>query len=116
MAGAIYAGALYWRARKNKGVPVNLIRILTVVRFLAVAIICFFLLSPLIKNVFRKVEKPIIVIARDNSMSIPINNDSNYYFNIFPKQMDEFASSLGSDYEVVEYNFGMDLKSKDPLN
>jgi hypothetical protein len=116
LAGAAYAFGLYYRSKKNKGVNTTLTKVLAVVRFVTVSIICFLLLSPLVKNVFRKVEKPIIVIARDNSMSVPLNSDSNYYLNIFPKQMDEFASGLGEDYEVVVYNFGAELKSQDPLN
>lgn len=93
-----------------------LTRLLAVVRFITVSIICFFLLSPLIKNVFRKVEKPIIVVVRDNSMSVPLNNDSTFYRNIFPRQIDEFASGLGDQYEVVEYNFGDGIKTKEPLD
>lgn len=92
-----------------------LTRFLALVRFVTVSIICFFLLSPLIKNVFKKVEKPIIVVVRDNSLSIPLNNDSVFYRSIFPKQIDQFASDLGDEYEVVEYNLGDGIKSKEPL-
>jgi hypothetical protein len=116
IAGAVYAIGLYYRSKKNKGINSTLTKVLAVVRFVTVSIICFLLLSPLIKNVFRKVEKPIIVVVRDNSMSVPLNADSTYYRNIFPQQMDEFESSLGSDYEVVSYNFGNELKTKDKLN
>ncbi len=115
-AGAGYAAILYYRSKKNQGINPTLTKVLAIVRFVTVTIICFFLLSPLIKNIFRKVEKPIIVVIRDNSLSVPLNNDSAYYLNIFPKQMDEFASGLGDEYEVIEYNFGNGLKSKDKLN
>jgi len=116
VAGAIYAIGLYYRSKKNKGVNTTLTKVLAAVRFITVTILCFLLLSPLIKNVFRKIEKPIIVVVRDNSMSIPLNADSAYYKSIFPKQIEEFETSLGSDYEVVAYNFGAELKTKDELN
>jgi hypothetical protein len=116
IAGACYALALYFKSKKNSGVNNLLTKALAAVRFITVSILCFLLLSPLIKNVFRKVEKPIIVVVRDNSMSIPLNSDSSYYRNIFPKQIDEFSSGLGKDYEVVVYNFGSDLQSQSPLD
>lgn len=116
ITGAVYAGILYYKSKKNKGVNSTLTKILAIVRFITVSVICFLLLSPLVKNVFRKVEKPIIVVVRDNSMSVPLNNDSAYYRSIFPKQMDEFESGLGSDYEVVVYNFGNELKTKGKLD
>lgn len=115
LTGAAYASILYFRSKKNKGINTTIRRILAGIRFITVTIIAFLLLSPLIKNVFKKVEKPIIVVVRDNSLSVPLNNDSSYYRNIFPKQMDEFESNLGKDYEVVVYNFGGELKSEDPL-
>lgn len=116
ITGAIYASLLYYRSKKNKGINGTLTKVLAAIRFITVSILCFLLLSPLIKNVFKKVDKPIIVVVRDNSMSIPLNGDSAYYRNIFPKQMEEFETGLGSDYEVVAYNFGNELKIKDALN
>jgi hypothetical protein len=116
LAGALYAFGLYYRSKKNKGVHNALTKVLAVVRFITVSVICFLLLSPLIKNVFKKVEKPIIVVVRDNSLSVPLNSDSNYYRNIFPQQMNEFQASLGKAYEVAVYNFGTQLTSEEPLD
>jgi hypothetical protein len=47
-----------------------LIRTMAVLRFIAVTIIAVLLLSPLLKTNLREVEKPIIVLAQDNSESI----------------------------------------------
>ena len=116
LAGVAYAAVLYYKGKKNNSLNPFLAKVLAGVRFITVSFLCFLLLSPLVKNVFRKVEKPIVVVVRDNSMSVPLNNDSAFYRSIFPKQMNEFQSKLGDAYEVVVYNFGEQLKSEAPLD
>lgn len=78
-------------------------------RFASIFIICFLLLGPLLNLVNRKVEKPIIMLAVDNSQSIVSNKDSAFYRNEFAKQILEFKDKLSNKYEVKFYTFGKDI-------
>ncbi len=106
LAGAAYAGVLYWRERLKNGMPSWLVGTLGFLRFLSVSVIAFLLMSPLLKTVFREVEKPVIVIATDYSESITANKDSAWYKNDFPDQLKELETSLNENYTVVQYAFG----------
>ncbi len=106
LAGASYAGVLYWRERKNGTMPRWLVGILAMLRFTSVSVIAFLLMSPLLKTVFREVEKPVIVIAVDKSESIIANKDSSWYKNKFPSELDALENSLKDNYTVVRYSFG----------
>lgn len=116
ITGAVYAAGLYYRNRKQKEIPKTWVRILAVLRFTTVAILCFLLLSPLVRSIFRTVEKPVIVIARDNTSSIPLNNDSAFYRSVFPQQLNNLADRLAEKYEVVTYNFGTALAENTPYD
>ena len=80
-----------------------------VLRFASIFILCFLLLGPLLNLVNRKVEKPIIMLAVDNSQSIVSNKDSAFYRNDFAKQILEFKDKLSNKYEVKFYTLGKDV-------
>ncbi len=106
MAGVIYAGALYFRDRFNRTYGTPLATFLGVLRFACVSLLCLFLLKPLIKTIEREVEKPIIVIAQDNSSSLCIGADSSYYRGAYLEQLQQLSASFGSDYDVRTLSFG----------
>ncbi len=78
-------------------------------RFASIFILCFLLLGPLLNLVNRKVEKPIIMLAVDNSQSIVSNKDSAFYRNDFAKQILELKDKLSNKYEVKFYTLGKDV-------
>ncbi len=80
-----------------------------VLRFASIFILCFLLLGPLLNLVNRKVEKPIIMLAVDNSQSIVSSKDSTFYRNDFAKQILEFKDKLSNKYEVKFYTLGKDV-------
>jgi hypothetical protein len=106
LAGIVYAGALYFRDRFNRTYGTPLATALGVLRFACVTLISLFLLKPLIKTIDRTVEKPIVVIAQDNSQSLVVGADSNYYNNEYKNQLAELAASFGEDYDVRTFTFG----------
>ena len=106
LAGIVYAGALYFRDRFNRTYGTPLATALGVLRFACVTLISLFLLKPLIKTMDRTVEKPIVVIAQDNSQSLVVGADSNYYTNEYKNLLSEFSSSFGDDYDVRTFTFG----------
>ncbi|RLD37637.1 MAG: hypothetical protein DRI83_03610, partial [Bacteroidetes bacterium] len=96
---------LYFRENKNE-FPVWVKRLLGVSRFVLVTLIAFLLLSPLLRLSSRTVEKPIIVVAQDNSMSVVLNDDSSYYRNEYLTSLNHLIERLSEDYEVRLFTFG----------
>ena len=114
LAGLGYAFLLYRKPKQdvNKTIHYSLF----VLRFLVVSFLCFFLLNPLIKNTTTYTEKPIIIIAADNSASITKNKDSVFYKNEFPNLLHKFSDALTDKYEVHFVKFAGDVKTDDTLN
>jgi hypothetical protein len=83
---------------------------LALLRFCSVSILAFLLLSPVVKSLFKKVEKPIIIIAADNSQSVLLNKDSAFYRKELPGEVQKLANALGSKYDVRTFTFGGDTK------
>ncbi len=89
------------------------------VRFLIVTVLSFLLLSPLIKTVKRTVEKPIIVIAQDNSESLLACKDSSFYKNEYKEKLQKMMDKLADKYDVRMYTFAdkvKEISSPDSLN
>lgn len=106
VAGAIYAGALYFRDRFNRTYGWKLAAGLGTLRFLCVAFLALFLLKPLVKTTEKSVEKPVVVIAQDNSESIVTGKDSALYRTTYLQQLKDLAASLSSEYDVQFLSFG----------
>jgi hypothetical protein len=105
LLGAGITALLYYKNKKYN-IPRKLEWILSVLRFLSVTIIAFLLLSPLVKTIVRNVEKPVIIIAQDNSESITINKDSVFYNNTYPEKLKKFIEDVSDKFEVKTYSFG----------
>ncbi|MDW8296857.1 MAG: VWA domain-containing protein [Raineya sp.] len=73
LAGALYAGILYFR---ENFFEIKIRYALAILRFLAVSIIAFLLLAPVIRTIRNDREKPIVAFALDNSLSIALVQDS----------------------------------------
>lgn len=89
---------------------------MALMRFLAVTIIAILLLSPLLKTNLREVEKPIIVIAQDNSESIVAGKDSVFYRNEYTDNFSKLIKQLGDKFEVKTYSFGDKVEEKSEYN
>ncbi len=83
---------------------------MTVFRFVVVSLLAFLLLSPMIKTIFHEVEKPIVIVAQDNSKSILIGKDSAYYRKDYPDAMNNLIKDLQKDYDVKQLSFGDGVK------
>ncbi len=106
LLGILYAWLMYRQ-------PVNMsgkIRyLLAVLRGIAVFLIAFLLVSPLIKTVTYQPQKPLVLIAQDNSSSITTFKPKSFDVSRFNKQLADLKGLLGSDYDVREFNFDRDL-------
>jgi len=105
LMGAVYAFFLYFRTR-NDDIRNWLVWTMTGFRFLSVFLISFLLLSPLIKKQTEVIQKPLIILAQDNSLSIMLSRDSGFYRKEYPVALREFSADLRKKYEVAELSFG----------
>ncbi len=106
LVGVLYAWLMYRQ-------PVNLsdkVRyLLAVLRAIAIFLIAFLLVSPLIKTVTYQPQKPLVLIAQDNSSSITTFKPKAFDVNQFNKQIAALKGLLGSDYDVREFHFDRNL-------
>ncbi len=110
LAGLVYSWVLY---RNDKtftelGLPVK--SAMAVFRFVSVTILCFLLMSPLIKTVFTEVEKPIIAVLQDNSKSVSAIRDSVTFLNSYPLAIQNAISRLEQDFDVRTFTIGNHIR------
>jgi hypothetical protein len=115
--GGTYAFFLYFhRDRYLTEISPFLRRALFTLRFLFVSLISFFLLGPVIRNVVRTVEKPVLIVAQDNSESLTLGKDAAYYKTEYLKNLNKLVSELGEKFEVRTYSVGDKVKSGLSIN
>lgn len=101
LAGLVYAFILYRKDKKLDDAPLFVKRLMAGFRFLAVSLIAFLLLSPLIKKLSKTIQEPIIVLAQDNSESLAEYQKGDY-LDAFRKLEDK----LSVQFEVRTFSFG----------
>lgn len=102
LTGLAFAWLLYgWKTTVT--IPIRIA--LAAVRTITVTLILWLLFSPLIKQVSYTLEKPIIIIAQDNSQSagavLPVGFDSLKY----RKDLQQLSKGLSEKYDVRLYSF-----------
>lgn len=103
---------LYYKNRSEE-LSQWLVRLLAVLRFVSVFLISFLFLSPLIRSMHRTFEKPVIILALDNSQSIRMGRDSGYYQSEFQQDIKELINTLNKDYDTRIYTVGDRMKAVD---
>ena len=77
-------------------------------RGVAMALIAFLLLAPMLKMIRKQVDKPVIIFSIDNSESIQSGKDASCYTSEYPKQLQKLINDLGKQYDVDAYLVGDD--------
>ena len=104
--GVGYAFLLYrWQSRLKGNVRNGLF----VVRTLTVAAIAFLLFAPAIKISSKTAEKPLIILAQDNSASINISKPAGFNSKVYSEQFKALEKQLSEDYEVRSLSFGANV-------
>ncbi|MDP4679918.1 MAG: VWA domain-containing protein, partial [Cyclobacteriaceae bacterium] len=98
LIAAGYAFTLY---SKKHSWSKNMNIILTILRFVVVTIVLLLLLNPLLKQLINKVEKPIVVLAVDNSISITNSIDSINRLNILDQLTQMKTNIENNGFEIV---------------
>lgn len=115
LAGVVLAGVLYYR-NKSEDFSLRLQWLLAVFRFISGSLIAFLLLSPMVRTSVRNTEKPVVVIGIDNSRSMTESTDSAFVRKQLRSQLAQLAENMGSDFEVVTYTFGEEVKVNDSVD
>lgn len=115
LVGAGCAVLLYYKS-KTLDLDKRSRIIMSCLRGLAVSLLCFLLLAPMLKMVVKELDKPVIVFAIDNSESVVLSKDSAYYRHEYPKQLEKLVSSFDDTYDVQIYTVGSESRKMDEFN
>lgn len=105
LVGAGCAALLYYKST-NPELEKRSRIILSSLRGLSVALLCFLLLAPMLKMIVKELDKPQIIIALDNSESIILASDSAYYHHQYINKVQDLAASFDKHYDVRLYTVG----------
>lgn len=108
MTGLFFAWLLY---RGTEHLDKNLRYGLAATRAIAIAGIGFLLFFPLVRRISYNLQKPIIVIGQDNSLSVGSIKPSGFNEKQYQKDLQKLAGQLAKSYEVKIYNFSDDVKN-----
>lgn len=118
IAGGLLAWLLYG---KTKSLSPRLRIFLASVRGLGLALILWLLCAPLVKRISYILEKPVIVIAQDNSLSVGHIEPPGFVKKKYEQDLKQLADQLADAYDVRVYNFsdrvapGFDFSNKGKL-
>lgn len=108
LTGIAYAAALYYRDQSFGEQSARLNKLLGSFRFLTVAIICFLLLSPVMKRTTTQTQAPIVVLAQDNSESVG-RSMSEEQRKKYQQDMEALRATLSEQYDLKTYSFGSEI-------
>lgn len=80
-------------------------------RAAAVTILSFLLFAPLMRSVDTTIEKPLIIIAQDNSASILFSKTKDFKDKTYVAGLKELEKELSADYDVRSFSFGSAVKN-----
>lgn len=114
-AGLLFAAGMYYREKKVRQASDNkpIYILLSVLRFVGATLICFLLLNPYLRSAANEMEKPIVIIAQDNSASILEGIADTAAFN---NALNALKKELSDDFEVRTYAFDNTITETDTFN
>jgi hypothetical protein len=112
LALLVSAGISYWlyyQNRENTSLSGLQKGILATLRFLTLLIVLLFLLSPLLRDVKKIKQLPILAVAVDNSISV---KDQAAHF---AEVSEAVKKRFSDDYQIEYWTFGQDVKQGDQI-
>lgn len=101
-----YSFLFYRNDKTFREVSVWWLRAMMGFRFAVVLVLVFFILSPFIRSFTNYIEKPLILVAQDNSESVLMCKDSIVYKTTYKNDFNKLIEKLSADYEVKSFSFG----------
>ncbi len=117
LLGVGYAMFLYYR-NNNVVFDKRPRVVMATLRGLAVALMAFLLLTPMVRLTVKRSDLPVILMAIDNSESVKSNPDSTFYTTDYPQQVKKLVDDMDDRYEVKCYLVGDEdhlLGDQEPL-
>ncbi|NQV75244.1 MAG: hypothetical protein HQ491_04250 [Bacteroidetes bacterium] len=105
--GIAYAFVLYGNPTNLKN-PLK--RLLFAIRAVLISLIAFLLVAPMVNTTEERLEKPLIILAVDNSSSILSSKASNFNIKGYVSQLEDLEKNLSADYELRTFHFDSSLK------
>lgn len=102
LLGTAYAFLMYNRSILKS--PLN--RLLFFLRLIVVTAIAFLLVAPMLRFMGSISEKPLIILAQDNSSSIWISKPAGFDTSAYNRDLKDLVKTLSADYEVRSMTFG----------
>ena len=115
VAGFVFSALLYFKDKQNTERSKTLLYSLWLLRFVSISLISLLLLDVFIKRIINETEKPVIILAQDNSSSLISGKDSLEIKTDYLKNLSQFISDVKETYQVKSYQFDSESKSSDPL-
>ena len=115
LLGVGYALFLYFR-NDNVAFEKRSRIVMASLRGVAMALLAFLLLAPMLKMIRKQTDKPVIIVAIDNSESIAAGKDAGYYTTDYPKQLQKVVTELAKQYDVDAYLVGDENQLADNKN
>lgn len=82
-------------------------------RFIVIFTLLALLLNPAFSWVEKTKEKPLLVLAQDNSASLIKTKDSLYYRNEYKASLEKMIEALKSKFDIVPLTFGASIRQND---
>jgi len=108
LCGLFFAWLLYG---KNVAINKSLKIGLAVIRTITVTLILWLLFAPLVNTLSYTLEKPIIIIAQDNSQSVGNFMPAGFNKERYQQDLLELTKTLTSQYDVRTYSFSDKVSS-----
>ncbi|MCG9881203.1 MAG: VWA domain-containing protein [Bacteroidia bacterium] len=86
------------------------------IRWFSLFIICFLLIEPMVKWLNQHKEKPLVVLAVDNSESMLAGDKSNYLKTEFAAQLQNLKEELSDKFKIATFTLGSQTKISDSLS
>lgn len=116
LCGVFFSWLLYHFKNPSKEVSPKIIVVLFILRTILISSLLFFLLEPFIKRIINEKERPIVIIAQDNSASLVNIKDSVYYKKDYLNTLKFFREKLKEKYDVYTYRFSNAVELNDTID
>lgn len=116
VAGFVFSAILYIKDKQNAERSKYLLYGLATLRFVSISLIALLLLDIFIKRLVNETEKPIIILAQDNSTSLIAGKDSTEIKNEYTNAITSFANAIKDKYDVKTYQFDSESKPSETID
>ena len=110
LAGFVFSAILYVRDKKNADRSKKLLYSLAGLRFISISLIALLLLDVFIKRIVNETEKPVIILAQDNSSSLIAGKDSLEIKTSYIQALNSLINAVKEKYDVKIYQFDSESK------